>query len=83
MADPLPQLTPQTRERVFRTLGEGVARIWSGLPQAIQQELFEAAVRSEGEGMRQPIAIFLHDQHDRTKSALQSHAQTEPDSKGG
>lgn len=55
----------------------------SGLPQAIQQELFESAVRAEGEQMRELIAVFLHGEHDRTKSGVQARAMTEPDSKGG
>ena len=33
------ELPRETQERVYRVLGEGVARAWSGLPQAIQQEL--------------------------------------------
>ena len=51
--------------------------------QAIQQELFESAVRAEGEQMRESIAVFLHGEHDRTKSGVQARAMSEPDSKGG
>jgi hypothetical protein len=77
------ELSPETRERVYRVLGEGVARAWSSLPQAIQQELFESAVKAEGEHMREAIAVFLHREHDRTKSGIQARAIPEPDSKGG
>jgi hypothetical protein len=77
------ELSRETRERVFRVLGEGVARAWSSLPQGIQQELFESAIRAEGEHMRESIAVFLHREHDRTKSGMQARAIPEPDSKGG
>jgi len=77
------ELSGEAQERIYRTLGHGVARAWSNLPQPIQQELFEAAVKAEGERMREPIAQFLHREHHRTKSGLQSRAIPEPDSKGG
>jgi hypothetical protein len=77
------ELSRETQERIYRILGEGVARAWSGLPQSIQQELFESAVRAEGEHMRESIAVFLHREHDRTKSGIQGRAISEPDSKGG
>ena len=44
---------------------------------------FESAVRAEGEQMRESIAVFLHGEHDRTKSGVQARAMPEPDSKGG
>jgi hypothetical protein len=71
------------QERIFRTLGEGVAKIWSGLPQPIQHELFEAAVLAEGEAVRNQLAVFLHHTHERTVDALKARAMPEPDSKGG
>jgi hypothetical protein len=77
------ELSREAQERIYRTLGHGVARAWSNLPQPIQQELFEAAVTAEGERMREPIAQFLHREHHRTKSAMQARAIPEPDSKGG
>ena len=77
------ELSGEAQERIYRTLGQGVAHTWSNLPQPIQQELFEAAVKSEGEGMREPIAQLLHREHHRTKSSLQARAIPEPDSKGG
>jgi hypothetical protein len=33
--------------------------------------------------MREPIAQFLHREHNRTKSGMQARAMPEPDSKGG
>jgi len=77
------ELSRETQRRIYRLLGEGVARAWSSLPQAIQQELFESAVKAEGEHMRESIAVFLHREHHRTKSGIQARAIVEPDSKGG
>jgi hypothetical protein len=76
-------LSTEAQARIYRTLGEGVVQAWSGLPQEIQQELFEAAVKAHGEQMRDAIAVFLHGKHDRTKSGVQARAILEPDSKGG
>jgi hypothetical protein len=64
-------------------LGRAVARCWSDLPQDIQQDLFEAAVKSEGEASRQNLAIFLHGKHSRTQDAVHGSATPEPDSLGG
>ena len=84
MAETRPKdLSRETQERVYHVLGEGVARAWSSLPQIIQQELFEAAVKAEGEQMRESIAVFLHREHDRTKSGIQGRVVPEPDSEGG
>lgn len=66
-----------------RALGHAVARCWSRLPQEVQHDLFEAAVNSEGEAIRQSLAIFLHGKHDRTLDALHAKALAEPDSLGG
>jgi hypothetical protein len=76
-------LSPETQQRIFRTLGEGVVRVWSGLPQEIQQELFEAAVQAEGEVVRSQLAVFLHGTHTRTTDGHKARAVPEPDSKGG
>ena len=76
-------LAADVQQRVFRALGEGVVKLWSGLPQPIQHELFEAAVRAEGEGVRAQLAIFLHQTHQRTTDALKARAMPEPDSMGG
>ena len=73
----------ETNDQLFHALGEAVARIWSNLPQAVQQDLFEAAVMSHGESMRQQLAVFLHDKHSRTSDSMKARAMPEPDSLGG
>jgi hypothetical protein len=75
----LPSVTP---DEISRALGRAVAQCWSNLPQDVQQELFEAAVKSEGEASRQYLAVFLHGQHSRTQDALHSQATHAPDSLG-
>jgi hypothetical protein len=70
-------------ERLSRALGQAVAQCWSTLPQEIQHKLFEAAVRSQGEAIRQELAVYLHGKHDRTSDAGQSRVVPEPDSLGG
>jgi hypothetical protein len=77
------EISTETKERVFRALGESVARIWSRLPQDIQHHLFEGAVTSEGESTRQQIAVFLHGRHSRTSDSTKARAMPEPDSLGG
>ena len=72
-------LAADIQQRIFCTLGEGVVKLWSGLPQQIQHELFEAAVLGEGEDVRSQLAIFLHHTHNRTTDALKAHAMAEPD----
>jgi len=76
-------LSVEARGRVIHTLGEGVIKLWSNLPQPIQQELFEAAVLAEGEAMRPQLAVLLHGAHTRTTDGLKARAMVEPDSKGG
>ena len=71
-------LSIDTQQRIFRTLGEGVVKVWSGMPPAIQHELFEAAVRAEGESLRPQLAIFLHGMHLRTTDAIKARAMPEP-----
>ena len=73
----------ETDERLFHALGEAVGRIWSDLPPAIQKQIFEAAVMSQGEAMRQQLAVFLHDKHTRTLDSAKERAMPEPDSLGG
>ena len=70
-------------DKMSRALGHAVARCWSSLPQETQQDLFEAAVSSEGEAIGQQLAIFLHGKHERTLHAMHAKATTEPDSLGG
>ena len=53
-------------EQLTRALGEAVIRIWSNLPQEVQNHLFQEAVTSQGESIRSQLAVFLHDKHSRT-----------------
>jgi hypothetical protein len=65
-------------------LGEAVIRIWSNLPQEVQDHLFKEAVASQGESIRSQLAVFLHDEHSRTSVPLGNPRETEePDSLGG
>jgi hypothetical protein len=73
----------EAADKMSRVLGQAVARCWSKLPQDIQQNLFEAAVTSEGEAIRQQLAVYLHGKHERTVEAVQARAMPEPDSLGG
>ena len=73
----------ETNDLLFHALGAAVARSWSNLPQAVQQHLFEEAVMSHGESMRQQLAVFLHDKHSRTSDSIKARAMPEPDSLGG
>ena len=62
------------REWASHLLGEAVIDVWSGLPQDIQQKLFEQAVLAAGpsgneEHLRERLAKFLHDHHQRTAHA--------------
>jgi hypothetical protein len=77
------ELAAETVEKLSRALGQAVARCWSRLPPDIQHDLFEAAVTSEGEPIRQELAIYLHGKHARTLETLQTRAMPEPDSLGG
>ena len=72
-----------TETALCGALGEAVVRFWSHLPQSVQQGLFNHAVTSHGEPMRQPLAVFLHHNHSRTADAMKAHAMREPDSLGG
>jgi hypothetical protein len=79
------ELNPQrAADQLTRALGEAVIRIWSNLPQDVQNHLFREAVRSQGESIRLQLAIFLHDKHPRTLDPLgRPREVTEPDSLGG
>jgi hypothetical protein len=70
-------------ERLARALGEAIVRIWSDLPHDVQERLFEEAVLSQGESIRQKLAVFLHEHHARTADAMKARAMPEPDSLGG
>jgi len=57
------------RRWVSHLLGEAVIDVWGGLPQDIQQKLFEQAVlvgHGDEADLRERLARFLHDHHQRT-----------------
>src|SRR3979490_10954 len=71
-------------DQLRRALGEAVIRIWSNLPQEVQDRPCKAAVASEGESIRSQLAVFLHDEHSRTSDPLDDPREMkEPDSLGG
>ena len=71
-------------DQLTRALGEAVIRIWSNLPQEVQNHIFQEAVASQGEAIRSQLAVFLHDKHSRTSDPLGNPREmTEPDSHGG
>ena len=58
-------------ERMARVLGAAVISRWAELPQHIQEILFEAAIvlghqTERDESLREQLAKFLHDHHQRT-----------------
>ena len=60
------------RQLVSHLLGQAVIDVWGGLPQDIQQKLFEQAVvvgPGNEENLRERLARFLHDHHQRTAAA--------------
>jgi hypothetical protein len=65
--------------------GEAVAAVWGRLPAEMQEALFEAAIKSAGEGSRVKLAIYLHGRHPRTVPSNNQHGREvpEPDSLGG
>jgi hypothetical protein len=70
----MPMPSPNTYEntaRYFLALGAAAADLWSDLPAELQQSLFERAVRlghqsERDESLREQLAKFLHDHHERT-----------------
>ena len=48
-----------TANQLTQALGEAVIRIWSNLPQEVQNRLFQEAVTSHGETIRLTLAVFL------------------------
>jgi hypothetical protein len=55
-------------------LGAATLHVWADLPAEVQEKLFEHAIvighRTEAdEGLRQQLAVFLHDHHKRTQHA--------------
>jgi hypothetical protein len=59
-------------ERFSRVMGAAVIALWGELPQPVQEQLFECAVvlghqRERDEMLREQLAKFLHDHHERTR----------------
>ena len=77
------ELSRETSDLFSHALGDAVIRIWSRLPQDIQQQVFEEALTSEWAGMRSQLALFLHGKHARTSTGVAARAMIEPDSLGG
>jgi hypothetical protein len=70
--------------KLITALGEAVAASWGKLPAEVQEALFEAAIKSAGEGSREKLAIYLHDRHPRTSPSDKPGREVpEPDSLGG
>ena len=62
----------ETSARYFLVLGAAAADLWSHLPQELQHTLFERAVvlghkGERDESLREQLAKFLHDHHERTQ----------------
>ena len=61
------------RDQYFKqALGAAIVHIWGELPQEVQEKIFEHAVvaghQSErDESLREELAKYLHDHHERTK----------------
>jgi hypothetical protein len=53
-------LSAEEIQQLDHALGKAVARCWGNLTPEIQHDLFEAAVLSEGETIRQLLAVYLH-----------------------
>lgn len=58
-------------DRFALALGQAVIAVWGGLPQELQQTLFEKAVVAghhdeRDKSLREQLAAFLHDRHPRT-----------------
>jgi cell shape-determining protein MreC len=63
-----------TSERYLIALGAAAVDLWSHLPQHLQHTLFERAVQlghksERDESLREQLAKFLHDRHERTQLA--------------
>ena len=61
--------------RYLLVLGAAAADLWGDLPQELQQQLFERAVvlghqGEQDESLREQLAKFLHDHHERTGQSL-------------
>jgi hypothetical protein len=65
------QVVNDIAARYFLVLGAASADLWGELPQELQHRLFERAVvlghqGEQDESLREQLAKFLHDHHERT-----------------
>jgi hypothetical protein len=72
MSMPSPPSADRNTARYFLVLGAAAADLWSNLPPELQQTLFERAVvlghqGERDESLREQLAKFLHDHHQRTQ----------------
>jgi hypothetical protein len=68
-------------ERYVEALGLAALDLWSELPQEVQQRLFEQAVvrghkTERDESLREQLAQFLHEHHERTAKRNAGQAGT-------
>ena len=77
------RFSPDTVERLSGALGAAVLKLWGQLPHDFQEKIFEEAVISSGEAIRNNLAQLLHAKHPRTVAAVSAQAIQEPDSLGG
>jgi hypothetical protein len=66
-----PMAENESANRFAHAMGVAALDLWSDLPQEIQQQLFERAVLAghkteRDESLREQLAQFLHDHHERT-----------------
>jgi hypothetical protein len=71
-AEPAEPVAPEQDDARFaRVMGAAAIELWGGLPQQIQEQLFERAVvlghqGEQDEMLREQLAKYLHDHHKRT-----------------
>lgn len=53
------------KQELARMIGNAALQVWPNLPRDIQEVLFETAVRGR-DGLRQTLAVYLHDNHRKT-----------------
>lgn len=55
----------EREERFANLLGRAAMEVWGDMPRAVQEALFETAMRGR-EADREDLARLLHDRHPRT-----------------
>lgn len=67
--------SPRADEDKYAALGRAVVNIWSGLPQGVQHQIFEAAVEFGGTSVpSDEMARFLHDRHPKTADSIDAES---------